>query len=188
MAKQKKPKTQAPVPLATAKIGTEFYSFTVPTTSQFTRYLEKIKNGQSQVAYRELLQVTCTTHSPEQVKELLAKKPVAIRSLKEAVEELSVGDAESEVRDDHSIKATLSGQEFSISGPDYEQWEKFQQAVDRPNSRLYEEMKKLILELCDEDADDLAALFAKAPAAANVFFDDITELAGAGIEVVVKKD
>jgi len=170
----------------TAKIRGVHVEFKTPTTKQWTRYVEKARNDKMSVGKRELLQTTCVSHSAGEIKEILNKSPAAIGPLTEGVEELAGGQVESSITEEGNVLSVVNGSEFKFAAPDIEVWERFQDKINEEGSRLFEELVNLLASLC-EDGDDMRVALSKSPGAANVIFDDVSELAGTGVSVVVKK-
>ena len=172
-------------PSVTATVRGQDLEFKSPTTKQWTRYIEKVRNNKHSVGKRELLQVTCVSHGPSEIAEILSRSPAAISALTEGVEELSGGDVESKIVDD-TVVVSSAGRALVVNAPDVDVWESFQDRAQAQGSRLFEELLKFLCGLC-EDSDDLKTIFAKAPGAANLVYDDVAELAGNDVSVVVKK-
>ena len=170
----------------TAKIRGVHEAFKTPTTKQWTRYVEKARNNKMSVGKRELLQTTCVSHKADEIRLILNKSPAAIGPLTEGVEELAGGDVESSITEEGTVLSSVNGSEFKFASPEIDVWESFQDKIQVDGSRLFEELMNLLASLCD-DADDMRAAIAKSPGAANVIFDDVSELAGTGVSVVVKK-
>jgi hypothetical protein len=187
MAKSKSKKSAESSSSVSVTVAGVEYTFSPPTANAWMRYMQKASDDKLEVGKRELVQVCCSSHTPDEIIALLRKKPALIRPLKEALEELSVGDLESVITDHDSVEVSLKGQSFVVGGPDYEKWEKFQSDLGKKNTRTYEQIKALVIELCEGDKAGLSVLLDKYPGAANIIFDDITQLAGAGLEIIVKK-
>ncbi len=158
MAKSKSKKSAESSSSVSVTVAGVEYTFSPPTANAWMRYMQKASDDKLEVGKRELVQVCCSSHTPDEIISLLRKKPALIRPLKEALEELSVGDLESVITD-----------------------------LGKKNTRTYEQIKALVIELCEGDKAGLSVLLDKYPGAANIIFDDITQLAGAGLEIIVKK-
>jgi hypothetical protein len=104
-------------------------------------------------------------------------------------------DAEKEkkLRQEHGdlVVVTVAGVEFTFKTPTDTDYEEYQQAIlnagnDRkkigPAFRQY-----CLSALVDPGPDELAGAFRKQPAAASRIADKLSELAGADVEITVKK-
>lgn len=172
-------------PLVTATVRGHNLQFKCPTVKQWSRYVEKAKDGKHSTGKRELLQVTCVSHEPDEAREILNKAPAAIAQICAGVEELSGGDLECS-SDGEKVDVLLGGVDYVVESPDIDSWESFQDRAQQAGSRLYDEILKTVCELCT-DPDGLKSAFTQYPGAANVVFDEVSSLAGTEVEVVVKK-
>lgn len=96
-----------------------------------------------------------------------------------------------EIKTQHEMCAhfEVGGQLFVFRAPELEEWEEYQEKLTKTTARgpLYREISQLML-VYPTTLEPLQSLFKRSPAAATRIADAVTELAGADLELTVKKD
>ena len=99
-------------------------------------------------------------------------------------------DKYAKIRAEHGdvVVAKIGGVEFIFKTPTQESYEDFQEKVVKDRSNKSAAVREYCLRsLVEPGADALEAAFKKAPATAGKIADQLSTLAGAEIEVTIKK-
>ena len=187
--RKKKAKTQdeRPAILGVPLPGGIEVECAAPALANWDRYIEKVRRDQELVGRRELVQVSCISHSVEQVQKILNRFPVIANTITNTLDDLCGGDVEP-VADVEAgeVRATLDGVEFTFNGPDMDSWERFQENMQNEKTKYGANMREFLV-AHSTDPTALAVALEKNPCAAGPLVASVGEIAGAGFKVVVKK-
>lgn len=161
--------------------GGEVYSARPPSAAEWSRFIAHTNDGNLRVGFRELAQVCCSSHGPEEATVLLAKYPGAIRPLGEAIAELSTGEEEAKVDGDSVVLVDMR-----FRAPSLEEWEEFQETISKPKADQHAIALGMIAKLCDAPGK-IQARAETHPGDVQEVMADITKIAGMQIKISVKK-
>jgi hypothetical protein len=161
--------------------GGEVYSAKAPDPKQWTRFIGHANDGDARVGWRELAQVCCTSHTPEEASALMAKYPGAIRPIGEAIAGLASSDEESKVEGDSVVFADMS-----FRAPTLEEWEELQDAISQKHADQHGLALGLLAKLCDAPGKILARAEMH-PGDVQEVMGDVTKIAGMQVKIAVKK-
>lgn len=161
--------------------GGEKYSAKRPTADQFTRFIGHVKAKNLRVGYRELGQVCCTSHAPDDAAKLLAKYPGAIVPLGEALVDIAASD-EAPIPEEGAV--AFAG--FSFRAPTIEEWEEYQELIGLKTTDDHGAALEL-LEKLSNSPGKMTARCQETPADVQVVMNAVAKLAGVRIKIAVKK-
>ena len=160
--------------------GGEFYSAKAPAPDQWSRFIAHSFAGNQRVGWRELAQVCCTSHTPEDAAALFAKYPAAAKPIGEAIVELGGSDDEPKTDGGSVVFADMT-----FRAPALEEWEDFQDIIGQKSDK-HAEALKLLAKLCDAPGKILARA-ETFPGDVQAVMVAITEIAGMQVKISVKK-
>lgn len=179
----KKPQ-QAPKVAVTVTVRGEELALAAPTQEQWDRYLAKLLRGEDGPARRELIIGCAVSHSPEDAHKMVKRFPALGMKLANSLGEVA-GEAVTVDVDDVAGTAVCEGVEFTATDDFHEAWESHGELIRKlgPGPAI----RKLAGSMASDEAA-AAALFARLPASISAVQVALSQLAGAELEVSVKKD
>lgn len=153
---------------------------------EWDRYIAKRRQGQLPIGRRELVASCCVSHSGEECHKLLKKFAALPKKIADEIEDLA-GAAESpeiDFDEDTASVSTPDGDLIVIRAPTLSEWEEIENTTAAPLD-FSKTIRDFTVKLSDESAQ---SHFAKWPALPVQLLDGAAQLAGAGLEVQIKKD
>jgi hypothetical protein len=165
--------------------GTGTLEFRAPGIVEFDRYIAKRRQDQLSVGRREMSASCCVSHSGEDVHAIFRKRPALPRKIADELEDLAgMGEVATVNEDDATASViTLDGDTITIRTPTTSEWEGIENTNAAPLD-FSKTVREFITNLCAEPA---TGAFEKYPSLPFTLLDAAAELAGAGLEIEVKK-
>ena len=170
-------------PTIEVEISGETLVLKSPDQKVWDRYISHRRRGELSAGRRELVACCTTSHEGGEVLELLKKKPALPKKIADALEDLAGAGADYDIGDDSATCTADDGTEITIRAPSLEEWEALESDEIAP-ADFSVKVREAITKLCTEPA---AGAFERFPALPIVLLDAAAQLAGAGVQVVVKK-
>lgn len=160
--------------------------FRAPNVEDWDRYIAKQNKNELAVSRRELTARCCVSHEPEKCHEIIKKIPALPKKIAIELEDIAGAFENAIVDDDNETASILTpdGEEIVITAPSQSQWESLENANVKSNE-LSKKIRDFISELTTEPS---IGVFEKYPALPTKLLDGAARLAGAGLEIEVKKD
>ncbi len=161
--------------------GGEVYTAIPPNAAQWARFIGHLGRNDLRVGFRELAQVCCSSHSPEDAAALLAKYPGAIKPIAEAIGELAVDDNEVTAEEQTVLFADMR-----FRAPSLDEWEDLQEASGKPKSDQHALALALLVKLCDAPGK-FQAHAESFPGDVQYVMREVTKITGMQVQIAVKK-
>lgn len=184
MATKKKPAAPATGPVVEVKLpGDLVLVCSAPNREQWDRYLEKLLRGEQDAGWRELVQVTAKSHTPEQAGAILHRFPALARKIADSLGDAAGEDVEP-VTDLETGTVTVDGVVFNA--PDMDTWSSYERRISESKKRKGEILREF-LEKHAQDQVACAKLLLEKPASILIIKAALNQVAGSDFEVTVKK-
>lgn len=169
-------------------LGTQRVTLRAPSREDWDEHQKKLRSAKhsTSASIREICQKCLVEPELEQFQQLFGKKPAFPSVCANQIGILAGKELVAERVDEDTCAIEVEGRRWVFATPTLETWEDFQEKLVQGKPSREEAMRELATR-CALDGKGLQDLFDRYPAIQNPITDGIGSLAGADVEVEVKK-